>query len=73
MAASTARVLQSSEEKCILCIGLVCVDLIAKCDGYPEEDTDRRWGKILFIFIYIYIYIYICIKLHKLYEITDFM
>ncbi|TRY90338.1 hypothetical protein DNTS_015231 [Danionella cerebrum] len=30
------------EEKKILCIGLVCLDIINVVDKYPEEDTDTR-------------------------------
>lgn len=30
------------EEKRILCIGLVCLDIISVVDKYPEEDTDTR-------------------------------
>ncbi|KAK9412293.1 ketohexokinase [Crotalus adamanteus] len=30
------------EEKRILCIGLVCLDIISVVDNYPEEDSDTR-------------------------------
>ncbi|KAM8954277.1 ketohexokinase isoform 3-T3 [Pelodytes ibericus] len=30
------------EEKQILCIGLVCLDIISVVDKYPEEDSDTR-------------------------------
>lgn len=30
------------EEKQILCVGLVVLDIINVVDKYPEEDTDRR-------------------------------
>ncbi|XP_063297902.1 ketohexokinase isoform X1 [Pelobates fuscus] len=30
------------EDKQILCIGLVCLDIISVVDKYPEEDTDTR-------------------------------
>ncbi|XP_071370600.1 ketohexokinase, partial [Centroberyx affinis] len=30
------------EEKKILCVGLVCLDIINVVDKYPEEDTDSR-------------------------------
>ncbi|XP_073480847.1 ketohexokinase isoform X5 [Aquarana catesbeiana] len=30
------------EEKRILCIGLVCLDIISVVDKYPEEDSDTR-------------------------------
>ncbi|XP_040203903.1 ketohexokinase isoform X3 [Rana temporaria] len=30
------------EEKRILCIGLVCLDIISVVDRYPEEDSDTR-------------------------------
>ncbi|KAG8431780.1 hypothetical protein GDO86_019952 [Hymenochirus boettgeri] len=30
------------EDKGILCIGLVCLDIISVVDKYPEEDSDRR-------------------------------
>ncbi|KAM8758067.1 ketohexokinase isoform 2-T2 [Acanthopagrus schlegelii] len=30
------------EKKKILCVGLVCVDIISVVDKYPEEDTDSR-------------------------------
>ncbi|XP_026564268.1 ketohexokinase isoform X7 [Pseudonaja textilis] len=30
------------EEKRILCIGLVCLDIISVVDSYPEEDSDTR-------------------------------
>lgn len=26
----------------ILCVGLVCVDIISEVDAYPAEDTDQR-------------------------------
>ena len=29
-------------EKSVLCVGLVCLDVIAETDGYPIEDTDQR-------------------------------
>ena len=29
-------------DKKILCIGLVCLDIINVLDKYPEEDTDNR-------------------------------
>lgn len=29
-------------EKPILCIGLVCLDIISLVERYPEEDTDTR-------------------------------
>eukprot|EP00079_Xenopus_tropicalis_P020004 XP_012810413.1 PREDICTED: ketohexokinase-like [Xenopus tropicalis] len=29
-------------EKGILCIGLVCLDIISVVDKYPEEDSDSR-------------------------------
>lgn len=31
------------EEKRILCIGLVCLDIISVVDNYPEEDSDTRY------------------------------
>ncbi|XP_026205611.1 ketohexokinase isoform X2 [Anabas testudineus] len=30
------------QEKKILCVGLVCLDIISVVDKYPEEDTDSR-------------------------------
>ena len=30
------------EQKKILCVGLVCLDIINVVDKYPEEDTDSR-------------------------------
>ncbi|XP_040890181.1 ketohexokinase isoform X9 [Toxotes jaculatrix] len=30
------------QKKKILCVGLVCLDIISVVDKYPEEDTDRR-------------------------------
>ncbi|KAM6463055.1 ketohexokinase isoform 1-T1 [Liasis olivaceus] len=30
------------EEKRILCVGLVCLDIISVVDSYPEEDSDTR-------------------------------
>ena len=30
------------EEKQILCVGLVALDIISVMDKYPEEDTDSR-------------------------------
>lgn len=30
------------EEKRILCVGLVVLDIINVVDKYPEEDTDSR-------------------------------
>ncbi|KAJ6661166.1 hypothetical protein lerEdw1_015302 [Lerista edwardsae] len=32
----------SMAEKPILCVGLVCLDIISLVDRYPEEDTDTR-------------------------------
>ena len=29
--------------KRILCVGLICVDLVSVCETYPEEDTDQRY------------------------------
>ena len=29
-------------EKKVLCVGLVCLDIIAECHSYPVEDTDQR-------------------------------
>jgi len=26
----------------VLCVGLVCLDIVAECQSYPVEDTDRR-------------------------------
>ncbi|XP_076307438.1 ketohexokinase-like isoform X2 [Tachypleus tridentatus] len=28
--------------KRILCVGLMCLDIIVVCKSYPEEDTDQR-------------------------------
>lgn len=28
--------------KKVLCVGLICVDLVQVCNGYPIEDTDQR-------------------------------
>lgn len=30
------------EPKKILCVGLVCVDLIQICETFPKEDSDQR-------------------------------
>ncbi|XP_060789805.1 ketohexokinase-like isoform X2 [Neoarius graeffei] len=30
------------EQKKILCVGLVCLDIINVVDTFPEEDTDTR-------------------------------
>ncbi|KAI5696076.1 hypothetical protein M8J76_008243 [Diaphorina citri] len=30
------------EPKKILCVGLVCVDLIQICESFPKEDSDQR-------------------------------
>ncbi len=30
------------ENKPIMCVGLVCVDIINVLDHYPLEDTDQR-------------------------------
>lgn len=30
-------------EKRILCVGLVCLDVISVVDAYPAEDTDTRY------------------------------
>lgn len=30
------------EQKKILCVGLVCLDIISVVDKYPEEDSDSR-------------------------------
>lgn len=30
------------KQKKILCVGLVCLDIINVVDKYPEEDTDNR-------------------------------
>lgn len=30
------------DNKSILCVGIVCLDVIHVCESYPEEDTDRR-------------------------------
>lgn len=34
--------LKMEEQKKILCVGLVCLDIINVVDKYPEEDTDSR-------------------------------
>lgn len=31
-----------AEQKKILCVGLVCLDIINVVDKYPEEDSDSR-------------------------------
>nr|BAN20789.1 ketohexokinase [Riptortus pedestris] len=28
--------------KKVLCVGMICVDVIQVCDGYPEEDSEQR-------------------------------
>lgn len=33
---------RKTREKKILCVGLVCLDIINVVDKYPEEDTDSR-------------------------------
>lgn len=38
-------------DKKILCIGLVCLDIINVVDKYPEEDTDSRFGEPLILLI----------------------
>lgn len=30
------------DQKKILCVGLVCLDIISVVDKYPEEDSDSR-------------------------------
>ena len=32
----------SSERKAVLCVGLVCIDVIQVCKSYPKEDSDDR-------------------------------
>lgn len=34
--------LNMEEQRKILCVGLVCLDIINVVDKYPEEDTDSR-------------------------------
>ena len=29
-------------KKKVLCVGLVCLDIISLCDGFPKEDSDER-------------------------------
>lgn len=31
-----------SEKKVVLCVGLVCIDIIQVCGSYPKEDSDQR-------------------------------
>lgn len=31
-----------SEKKVVLCVGLVCIDIIQVCGRYPKEDSDQR-------------------------------
>lgn len=30
------------QDKKVLCVGLVCLDIISVVDKYPEEDSDSR-------------------------------
>jgi len=39
------------EQKKVLCVGLVCLDIINVVDKYPEEDSDSRLAhKLMLIF-----------------------
>lgn len=29
-------------EKKVLCVGLVCMDVVAETEGFPKEDTEQR-------------------------------
>ena len=31
-----------TKEGSVLFVGLLCVDIVVLCDGYPQEDTDER-------------------------------
>lgn len=33
---------QESNPKKILCVGLVCLDIVQTCKNFPLEDTDTR-------------------------------
>ena len=33
---------QFKERKSVLCVGLVCLDLVTVVDKFPKEDTDMR-------------------------------
>ncbi|TNM89236.1 hypothetical protein fugu_005491 [Takifugu bimaculatus] len=39
---SSGPTFEMEEQKKILCVGLVCLDIINVVDKYPEEDTDSR-------------------------------
>lgn len=30
------------DKKVVLCVGLVCIDIIQVCESYPKEDSDQR-------------------------------
>ena len=45
MAAAAGRDPGPGGEKRILCVGLVCLDIISVVEAYPAEDSDTRYGR----------------------------
>lgn len=39
------------QKKKILCVGLVCLDIISVVEKYPEEDTDSRLETLIIHFV----------------------
>ena len=40
--ASTGSGVATSDPRPVLCVGLLCLDIVNVCDRYPEEDSDTR-------------------------------
>lgn len=47
--------MEEQKQKKVLCVGLVCLDIINVVDKYPEEDTDSRlvYGLLLTLSAYL--------------------
>ena len=42
MAATQTEAGATADRRPILCVGLLCLDIVNTCDHYPEEDGDMR-------------------------------